>query len=100
MLIILQAISHFQEAILPLVIRKLYSTGIQLISKNYPKLARILTDDEDKGSSKENNNSSLVSSDSIWNPASLGLQVLDNGDPRIEKSKIEGELDPYEVFIQ
>lgn len=96
MLIILQAISHFQEAILPLLIRKAYTSGVQFLIRKYPKLAKIMTDEDEvlKGS-KENNNASTE--DSIWNPASLGLQTLDATDPRIDKSKAEGEQDPYEV---
>ncbi|XP_021955512.1 anoctamin-10 isoform X1 [Folsomia candida] len=95
MLIILQAISHFQEAILPLLIRKAYTSGVQFLIRKYPKLAKIMTDEDEvlKGS-KENNNASTE--DSIWNPASLGLQTLDATDPRIDKSKAEGEQDPYE----
>jgi hypothetical protein len=98
MLIILQAINHFQEAILPLVIRKAYSTGTKILLKKYPKFSRLMTDEDDMGS-KENNNSTnpTLVENSIWNPGTLGLQILDASDPRIEKSKIEGEMDPYEV---
>lgn len=66
--------------------------------RKYPRVARLMTD-EDGSNSKENNNLAAQSADSIWNPVALGLQVLDATDPRIEMSKVEGQMDPYEVII-
>lgn len=92
MLIILQAINHFQEAILPLVIRKSYAVGVKFLTNKYPKLANLMTDDNSK--TKEKNNA--LSDDRALNLSTLGLQVLDKSDFRINKSKLEGEQDHYD----
>jgi hypothetical protein len=64
-------------------------------------MARLLDEDEPGRSrnGKENNNAAGSQvADSIWNPTSLGLQLLDASDPRVQISKVEGDMDPYEVL--
>jgi len=36
--------------------------------------------------------------ESIWDPSQFGLQSLDPSDGRIDRSKAEGSMDPYEVL--
>ncbi|CAL8113453.1 unnamed protein product [Orchesella dallaii] len=95
MLIILQGINHFQEAILPLVLRKAYTAGRDYIVNSCPSIAKVLLSDEDDQGTKEQN-IAATATDSIWSPKALGLQPLDATDPRIEMSKSEGEMDSYE----
>lgn len=123
MLIILQGINHFQEAILPLVIRKAccFVSILSVIAflifnfvnwsactkyefsfqgKDFianSSMAHLFAPEDGENSiSKESNNSSTTS-DSIWSPKSLGLQSLDASDPRVELSQVEGAMDPYLV---
>ncbi|CAG7816666.1 unnamed protein product [Allacma fusca] len=97
MLIIMQAINHFQEALLPLVIKKSYTKLRDFLVVRYPWTIRIFGEGPTAGQKRptENNNYSQ-SDDSIWSPKALGLTCLDATDPRIETSATEGEMDPYE----
>jgi len=93
-LIIQQAINHFQEALLPLVIKKGYVKLREFLHQKHPR--KLI------GFASAASEKSLVSvtttsvEDSIWSPSALGMKVLDAADPRIAISRSEGEMDPYE----
>jgi len=98
MLIILQAINHFQEAVLPLLIRKFYSTAAKCLTTKYPKLAGIMTEEEEedkklKDGADDSESSSTTAAKYV---SSVGLISLNPNDPRIERSLKEGSWDPHE----
>jgi anoctamin-10 len=97
MLIAMQFINHFQEALLPLFINKGYHMLKGYLTERFQWARRIFGDPncgDSSGSKVENNNQDLV--DSIWSPTSLGLIALDSTDARIVNSKKEIDMDPYE----
>jgi len=97
MLIAMQFINHFQEALLPLFINKGYIYAKVYLTERFPSTRRIFGEPNADASSRgpvENNNQ--TSTDSIWSPAALGLIPLDSTDARIINSKKEIDMDPYE----
>lgn len=90
----MQFINHFQEALLPLVIKKGYNWLHENLMKKFPQYfgGEQINDEDDKSQHDDTNNV-----DSVWSPSALGLQCLEINDPRIENCRKESDMDPYEV---
>lgn len=99
MLIVTQMINHFQEALLPLVVKKAYNTvsnQVMQVVQSHPTLGPLFAPTPRP-----------VHKDGLEEQP-IPVLALDHKDPRIDQAKEESELDPYsdtyddylEMFLQ